>query len=120
VVLPFFSACGSTYSPEILVWRVLRNPVRVHVLKEVISAERFEESGNPRAVVRRDNCTIRQAVCRVRRRHGIILAAKVAILSVRAIASNKSQSGRSLGAQQRIALPEVGPQAMNGPVGLWQ
>ena len=41
----------ATYCPEVLVWRVLGDPVFVHVLKQIVPAKRFEEGANAGAVV---------------------------------------------------------------------
>jgi hypothetical protein len=82
-----------TYTPEILVGGVLRDPVRVHVLKKVVSAERFEEGANAGAVVRWYYRAVGQPGCGVRRRYWVILTAEIAILSVRAIAREVCQLG---------------------------
>jgi len=47
-----------TYTPEVLVWRVLRNPVRVHVLEQIVPTERLQEGANAGAIVRRYHCTV--------------------------------------------------------------
>jgi hypothetical protein len=51
-----------TYTPEILVRLVLRNPVRVHVLEQVVATEWFQESANAGAIVRRYKRTIWQSI----------------------------------------------------------
>ena len=51
-----------TYTPEVLVRLVLRNPVRVHVLEQVIPTEWFQESANAGAIVRRYDCTVGQTI----------------------------------------------------------
>lgn len=51
-----------TYAPEILVRLVLRNPVRVHVLEQVVATKWFQESANAGAIVRRYECTIWQSI----------------------------------------------------------
>ena len=81
-----------TYTPEILVRRILRNPVRVHVLEQVVPTEWFQERADSRTVVCRNNCTICQTIGGVRRRHWVVLAAQIAVLSVRTIAIMGCQS----------------------------
>lgn len=75
-----------------MVGRVLRDPVRVHVLEEIVPAERLEESANARAIVSRDDGAIRQAIGGVWRRHWVVLAAQIAVLGVSPVAGVNGQS----------------------------
>lgn len=52
-------------APESGVVLVLRNPVCVHVLEEIVAAKRLEESANIRSGVGWDESAILQTVCGV-------------------------------------------------------
>lgn len=71
---------------DIPIRSTLVDPVLVHPRKEVVFAERLEESANVGALVRWDNSTIGQTVGSVGRRCRVVLSVQVAVLSVRAIA----------------------------------
>lgn len=75
-----------TYAPQVLVGRVLRDPVRVHVLQQVVAAEWLKERVNAGSIVRRDEGTVWKGIGRIGRRHWIILAAQVAVLGIGAVA----------------------------------
>lgn len=87
---------GVLMTPELPVAVKLANPELVHVGKQIFLAVRREPLIDGFTLVRRDRRAIGLAVGRVRGRTGIVLAAQVAVLRVRAVA-------------------EVGPEAMDTP-----
>ena len=52
-------------APEIRVWRALVNPVGVHPVEQVVSAEGFDECADIGPRVGWNKCTVGKAVCRV-------------------------------------------------------
>ena len=60
--------------PEPCVILVLRNPVLVHILKQIVLSEWLEKRADVGARVRRDNGTVWRPGRSVRRGDGVILA----------------------------------------------
>lgn len=69
--------------PEIGVGSSLVDPVCVHPIYQVVSAECLEEGVDCRTFPRRYYCSVGQRVRCIWRRHRIILAAQIAVLGVR-------------------------------------
>lgn len=69
-------------SPETSIILVLCDPVVVHVLKQIVFAERLEESANVGAVVSWHWSSIGFPSSGIRRWNRIVLASKVTILTV--------------------------------------
>lgn len=83
----------------------LVDPVLVHPCKEIVFAERLEESANVGTLVRGNNSAIGQAVGSVGRRCRVVLSVQVAVLSVRAIAEVRPQAvQRPLIGRQQLTL----------------
>lgn len=78
------SMLGVLVSPKNPIRVKLADPVLLHVGKQVKFAVGFEPVLNGLALVRRNGRAVRLTVGRVGTRLGVVLAAKVAVLSVRA------------------------------------
>lgn len=68
------------------------DPIRVHILEQVVTAKGLEKRTNVRSSIGGDNGTIWQAIGSVRRGNRVILAVKITVLRVTAVTEIGPQS----------------------------
>jgi hypothetical protein len=73
-------------APEARVVLVLRDPVRVHVLEQIVAAERFQERADVGAGVRRNHGAVFETVGGIGGGNRVVLTRQVAVLRVGPVA----------------------------------